>query len=301
MSTPFLFGLCVFIWGTTWFAITYQLGVVAPEVSVFYRFILAAAISFAYCVLRKKKLKFSKKEHFYLFGQGVFMFCLNYIFTYYAEKFVSSGLIAVTFTLMVYFNMVGMRLFFNQKIQKRVVFGGTLGFIGIVFLFYNEILNFKADGEGLKGLVLGVIAALFASGGNMFATKTRRLQLPILASNSWAMFYGSLTTGLICLLLGSRFGFSLEPKYLLSLGYLTILGTIVAFGAYIALVGRMGAEKAIFIGILTPVLALIISVLFESFSLSFQTFLGVVLCLVGNAIALVNFDKLRLKRFWQKA
>lgn len=288
MPTAFLFTICVLIWGSTWFVITYQLGVVAPEVSVFYRFTLAAAISFAYCLLRKKKLKFAPRDHLWLALQGMMMFCLNYIFTYHSEKYVSSGLIAVTFTLMVYFNMFGMRLFYGQKIENKVIIGGTLGFIGIFCLFYNDVMAFKTDGMGLKGLFLGIIASVFASAGNLFAVKTRRRNLPVLESNSWGMLYGALLTGVICFINGSELNFSLDPKYIGGLLYLTVFGTIIAFGAYVTLIGRMGAEKSIFVGILTPVLALIISTLFEGFHWTAVTFLGVFLCLSGNAIALLK-------------
>ncbi len=286
MNTLFLYSLVVLIWGSTWFVITYQLHAAAPEVSVFIRFFIASVVGFLICILKKKNLKFSMADHRWFLLQGLFMFCLNYILTYYSETFVSSGLIAVTFTLVLYFNMIGMGLLYHYKIDRPVIWGSVLGAFGIFCLFYREFGSFETHGRSLTGLAVGITASFFASMGNLVAIKVRKKNHGVLECNSWSMLYGSLLTALIALISGKSFHVAVTPSYIFSLLYLAVFGSIIAFFAYITLLGRIGADRASYSGIVTPVIALLLSTFFEGFHWEFLTFLGVFLSLLGNFLVL---------------
>ena len=99
MQVVFLYATAVLIWGTTWAAIPYQLGVVAEEVSVAYRFGIGALIMFAYAWLTGRKLTIPRRHYGLVMLMGMLMFSANYLFTYYAINYVTSGLVAVVFSL----------------------------------------------------------------------------------------------------------------------------------------------------------------------------------------------------------
>ncbi|MFP5518932.1 MAG: DMT family transporter [Bdellovibrionia bacterium] len=283
----FLYLLCASVWGSTWFAIKFQIDVASPTLGVFYRFLLSAATLLIFCWLFKRPLKFSRKTHFFFMGQGAFMFCLNYILTYFAETMANSGLIALTFTGMIYFNMIGMRFLFKQKIKPQVILGSLLGLAGISFIFYNDLFGLNKDTQAVIGIVIGLVGALSASIGNMFALRIQKMHVPILSGNAFGMAYGCLFTFLILILRGETLSVSAASwEFWAALGYLSILGTVIAFAAYIKLVKDIGAEKAAYTSILSTIIALGISSIYEGLEWTPLMALGVGLCLYGNVLVL---------------
>jgi drug/metabolite transporter (DMT)-like permease len=276
-----LYLMVVLIWGSTWFAIRYQLSV-PPLITVFHRFGLASLISFALCYFRKQDLRFSLGQHKWFLFQGICLFSMNYILFYEAEKHIASGLVAATFTLVIYFNMLGVRVFFGQAFSKKLVIGSLLGGAGICLLFWDSISNFRTDSAGIKGLLLGVVATVFASGGNLMTTQLKREKIPLLSSTSWALLYGTLFTLLLIGLTGEKFVMDTSLTYWSALIYLSLFGTVIAFAAYLTLIGEIGADRAAYSNILTPVIALIISSIFENFQWQWWTIAGVLLCIAGN-------------------
>lgn len=282
-----LFTICSLIWGTTWFVIKFQIDSTSPVVGVFYRYLVAATIMFLINIIFiKKTLKFPFSNHRFFILQGLFNFCLNYILTYISEKYISSGLVALTFTALIYFNMLGMKLVFKKEISKNVIYGAVLGFLGIVLLFWKEIVNFNADRMTIVGITIGIIATLFASIGNMFAYQNHRLNIPVMTFNAFGMFYGACFSLLFGLIAGESFAFPTSSTFLLSLGYLSLFGTVVAFWAYQTLVGTIGADRAAYTSIISPVIAIVISTFFENIVFTPQLFAGIVLCFAGNILAL---------------
>ncbi len=130
-----LYTICTLIWGSTWLVITFQIDEASPVTSVFWRFLLATSLLFIFCFIKKQNLRYQPKEHLLFAAQGIFMFSINYMLTYIAETMISSGLVALSFTVLIYYNMFGMRLFFKRPITKNVIFGSALGGLGIVFIF----------------------------------------------------------------------------------------------------------------------------------------------------------------------
>src|SRR6516225_7327754 len=105
-SAVTLFAAATLIWGSTWLAIKYQLGVVAPEVSVAYRFLLGAIVMAAWCAFTRRSLRFGLRSHLFIALQGVLMFGLNYVGVYWAEQYATSGLVAVLFSTIVFMNPI---------------------------------------------------------------------------------------------------------------------------------------------------------------------------------------------------
>ncbi len=286
-SVLFLFALPTLIWGSTFLAIKFQLGVVSPEFSIFIRFVLATAISFAVCGLMKAKMKFPPKTHLILILTGIGNFSLNYILTYRSEEYLPSGLVAVTFTLLIYLNMFGVRIFYKKPISPAVFGGAFLGALGIVLLCWSEIQRTNFDHKILLGFLIGTLGTVAASAGNMFTLRLRQLKVPVLVGNSWGMFYGTLFS-LICFFVFSKGGTLIDPRptYWLSLIYLSIFGTVIAFWSYMTLMDKVGAERSAYTTVMSPVIALILSTYFENFHWDIPSSLGIVCCVTGNILVL---------------
>ena len=285
-SAGTLFLVSTLIWGSTWFVIRYQLGVVAPETSVAYRFALAAALLLTICALRGVRLRYALREHALMAAQGAFMFAGNYVLIYHSERFLASGLVAVVFSIIVIFNIVGMRLCFAQPIEFKMVAGAICGVGGVALLFWPELAHFEGGAKQGTGLALATVATVIASIGNLLAAHNHRIGLPIQASTGIAMLYGAIMVAAWVVISGVPWTFEATPSYLLSLAYLAVFGSVVAFVAYLTLAGDIGADRAAYVGVVTPVVALALSTLLEGYRWTLPAVLGAALCLGGNVLIL---------------
>ena len=300
MSNMVLYTLTVLIWGSTWFAIEFQLGVVAPEVSLVYRYGLAATLLFAWCRLRRLPLQFPLHDHAWFVLLGLLLFGINYIFAYRAQTFITSALTAIAFSSIVWMNIINARLFLGARLSHQVLVGALLGISGIVMLFAPKVGGISFDNDIVLGSLLAVVGALVSSFGNMVSQAAQKKALPVLQSNAWGMFYGSVLTAGYAAFHGHAFLFDPSPGYVVSLVYLTIFGSIIAFGAYLTLLGRIGADRAGYAMIMFPVVALALSALFEDMALDWTILTGTALVLVGNAFVLTKDIRvsLRTPRNW---
>jgi drug/metabolite transporter (DMT)-like permease len=280
-----LFLVSVTIWGTTWLAIKFQLGRVAPEASVFYRFMLGALLIFAFCAARRMPLRYGARQHLWIALFGIFMFSVSYICVYHAERHVVSGLVAVGYSASPLLGMLGMRLFFGTPMTRRVLAGSMLGIVGIALVFWPEFGSLKSDGDTALGALFTVIAVVVSALGALVAHRNAP-HVPLWQGMAWGMFYGSLFSLAVALALGRALELEATAPYVLSLLYLTILGSIVAFGAYLTLLNRVGAARAGYIGVMTPILALVVSAAFEGFHWHVLTGLGIAVSVAGNVIIL---------------
>ena len=274
------------VWGSTWLAIEFQLGVVAPEVSVFYRYLAAAAMLIAWCRFRGLPMRFPLRAHGRFVLLGLLLFCLNYIVTYYAQQHITSAMTAIAFSTMLWMNMINARLFFGVRSGARVIAGSILGIVGIVVLFLPQIGAVSFADATLYGGALCILGAFIASLGNMVSQGAQNEGLPIIQSNAYGMLYGALMTGSIAFGQGREFNFDPSPDYVISLIYLSVFGSIVAFGAYLTLLGRIGAHKAGYAMVMFPVVAPILSFLFEGLAITANIVAGILLVLVGNLVIL---------------
>ncbi|MBL7546189.1 MAG: EamA family transporter [Bdellovibrionaceae bacterium] len=229
----------------------------------------------------KQNLSFDSKTHFWFFLQGIFNFSINYMLTYWAETFIKSGVLAIAFTSMVYFNIVFSWFFFKSQISRQVLFGSLLGGLGILLIFKNDLIHTSSSNE-LFGLSLGLLAALSASIGNMVSVRNIRAGINIRAAISFAMLYGTLFTLFMIGILKAPWSLPTSTSFVSSLAYLSIFGTVVAFTAYNTLLKTLGADKAAYTTIISPVLAILLSYLFENLHLYPEMLFGIALCLLGN-------------------
>ena len=286
MKSLILFAVPSLIWGSTWLAIKFQLGVVDPLVSVVYRFFLASFILLLYCWITDLNLKFTLKDHGSMALLGILLFGINYWLVYVAELSLPSGLVAVVFTSIIFLNIINGAIFLRSKIRIYVVYGAILGVIGIGLVFLDEILTFSLSSENSFALLLAGIAAVLASLGNITSAFIQKNKLPVIQTNAFAMFYGPFFMLLICLFMGKSFNFDFSFSYIVSLLYLTIFGSIIAFSSYLTLLGKIGADKSAYVTLVIPIIALILSTIFEDYSWNVWAIIGVLFILVGNFIVL---------------
>lgn len=285
-SSLSLFALCTAIWGSTWLAITWQLGVVPPAVSVAWRFALAGVLLGAWCAATGRSLRFPRAEHARLAAWGAMNFGLNYVFVYLAETHVSSGLVAVVFSTIVIMSPIGMRVFFGQPLSARLGVAAVLGVGGVALLFLPELGRIREGGAIAAGIGYALAATALATGGNLVAVRNHRAGLSLFPATAWGMLYGALVAAAVAALLGDAWTFDARAQYVLSLLYLAIFGSIVAFGAYLTLLGRIGAGPSSYVGVSTPVVAMLLTTLFEGYVWTGTAALGVALAVVGNVLAL---------------
>jgi drug/metabolite transporter (DMT)-like permease len=282
-----LYAVSVVIWGSTWLVIKFQLGQVSPIVSVGWRFSLAALMLLIYSALRRRSLRFSVREHGWIALQGVLLFGINYIGVYLSEQYLVSGLVAVVFSLVVFTNALGMRLFFGLPIRLTAVLAATLGVTGVALIFGRELLSVRTSaGNELRGLLLALAATLVASLGNMVATRNHRHGLPVMQVNAWSMLYGAVFVLVVALAGGEPLSFEFSWPYLASLLFLALFGSALAFGAYLTLMGRIGADRAAYTAVAIPIVALLLSTAFEQLRWHLETFTGVAACIGGIALTL---------------
>jgi drug/metabolite transporter (DMT)-like permease len=281
-----LFLTCVAIWGSTWLAIKFQLGRVAPEASVFYRFLLGSLLLFAYCLASAKPLRFAAREHAWMALLGILMFSVSYICVYYAERYVVSGLVAVGYSASPLLAMLGMRLFHGTPITRRVAVGSVLGIAGIGLVFRPEFARLHGDGATTAGAAFTVAAVVVSTLGSLVAHRNHEARIPLWQAMAWGMLYGALFSLAVALASGRELGFEPTAGYVLSLAYLAILGSIVAFAAYLTLLNRIGPARAGYVGVMVPIAALVVSAAFEGFQWHALTGVGIAISVAGNVIVL---------------
>ncbi|NVK20071.1 MAG: EamA family transporter [Methylocystaceae bacterium] len=288
MTNAVLYLVTVLIWGSTWLAIKYQLGTVAVEVSIAYRFALAGVVLLLFCLVTKKSLRFHWHHHVWMALLGFFLFSANYFFMYLASGHITTGLVSVGFCSMVVMNILLSRLFFKTHISLRVIVGAGLGMMGIFMVFWPEVQNFDLSDTGVYGLSLVLIGTLLASLGNMVSSRNQKNAVPVMQANAWGMTYGAIFMAVFAFAMGREFNFDPSFDYIWSLTYLALFGSVIAFGTYLTLLGNIGAEKAVYSIVLFPLVALSLSTVYEGYHWPMAAVVGVPLVLWGNVLVLTK-------------
>lgn len=281
-----LFAVCVLIWGTTWHAITYQLGPTAPEVGVALRFGLAGAAVLALCAWRGQRLLFSRRDHGLLALQGVFMYGVSYVCVYHAEKHVASGLVAVGYSASPLVAGLSARVLFGVPVTGRFVAGGWLGIGGVALIFWPEFGKAAGSGGAALGALLTVASVLLSAVGSLTASRNRGNRLPLWPALGWGMLYGAAAAAVVALALGRSFSVPSAASWWISLLYLALAGSVLAFACFLTLQDRLGPGPSSAVGVMTPLLALTVSMLFEAFRPDLLTCAGAVLVVLGNVLML---------------
>ena len=281
-----LYALVVLVWGTSWLGMRMQVGVVAPEVSVLWRFVLACPIMFVWATLARQPLVFPRRAHARFAAMGATMFSTNLILFYHASLAIPSGLMAVVFSLASIFNASLGAIFLGQRLERSVVLAGAVGVLGVMLMFAPEIIGHEIDRQAIVGLIECVAATACFCLGNIVSASSQRIRLPVLASTAWGMVYGIGFLVAVSLWRGNAFIVEPTVRYLAALGWLAIVASVVAFSAFLTLVGRVGPARAGYMTILFPVVALMVSTVFEGYRWTALAALGLLLVLAGNWLVL---------------
>ena len=285
---PALYFVVLLAWGSSWFAISFQLGDVAPQVSIAWRFLLASFILFIWCYARGLKLSFSWRAHSSWLLLGFFLFCVNYICAYFGTFYLASGLVCLIFSTLTLFTVFNGFIFFKKPIRLPILFGAIVGILGLSIIFSNEISNtdWSLESGIVKGFLWMLLATFFASIGMLLSGQMQARKMPLVQSNAFSMLYGSLIIVTYVGFSDISFSFSTSYSYVISLIYLAIVASVIGFGVYLKLVGNIGADKASYVNIFTPTIALFLSTLFENYQWSWTGLVGVALIIIGNIIVL---------------
>ena len=278
-----LYSMVVFGWSTSWLPLKWQLGVVAPEVSLLWRFVIAATVMFVISIYLRQSLIFHWRTHLRLALLGLCIFSTNFAFFYHGGKGVASGLLAVVFSSASLVNVLMTAVLGRSRPRIAHLLAAMVGLTGVVCLFWPEL---QLSNTALTSLALCLIGTLFFCTGNMVSAACQKRGIPVLASASWGMFYGACYLALFSFI--SNHEFTIEPtaKYVLGLVWLALVSSVMTFAAYLSLIGRIGPNRAGYVTVIFPVFALLISTIFESYSWSSLAFIGLGLVICGNAIML---------------
>ena len=291
MNNLILFISTLLCWSPTWYLIKFQFGVVDPLISIFYRFLIASAIVFIFLILFKKKLLFNLHQHLWFLLLGVTLFSLNYIFFYLANTYLISGIVTIAFSTILIMNILGERIYFKIKSSKETLFAAGFGIVGILIIFGNELLNFKLEDKTHIGIILSFIATFWASTGNLIHQKNSKDKIPFIQSIAYGMLYGALFTLIVAKFRGAEITFDNSISYILSFLYLSIIGSVVAFYLYLKLLENIGSARAGYIGVIMPIIALIISTIFEGLQWTNNLIFGLPVLIFGCVLILNQKSK----------
>ena len=278
-----LYACVIFGWSTSWLPLKGQVGFVAPEVSVLWRFIIAAALCFLIARLQGLKLAFPARLHLRFAALGLMLFSTNFTLFYYASPHLASGLLAVVFSTASLLNILMLACLSRSAPPPRQLLASVIGLGGIVLIFLPEL---RLSAAALPTLSLCVAGTLFFCAGNLVSASLQKQHVPVMSANSWGMVYGCGVLSLYALVLGNPFIIDGGPAYLTGLVWLAVFSSVVAFACYLTLVGRIGAGRAGYATVIFPVFALLISTVFEGYSWTVLSAAGIGLVLAGNLLML---------------
>lgn len=278
------------IWGSTWFVITGQIDGVPAAWSVFYRFALATPALFLVAFLMKRRLALTRPEHALAVLVGIFQFSGNFLFVYHAELYVTSGIVAMMFGLLMVPNALLARAFIGERTQGGFWIGSAIAIVGVSFLLVHE---WRANpdagvigGNVALGIALAMLGILAASFANVIQANPTGRAVPMVSLLAWAMLYGTVfDLGFAALTAGPP-PLPTNPEYWAGIVYLALIGSVVTFPLHYNLVREIGAGRTAYNSILTISVAMLISTLFEDYQWTWLTAGGMVLAVVGMVLAL---------------
>ena len=280
-----LAALLLFAWSTSWIGVRLQLGVVAPEVSILWRFLIAGLFMFGWCAARGERLRgFSARDHAFFAALGLTLFSMNFVLFYHGGLVLVSGMLAVVFALAAPLNVIMQSVALKRPVPWTVAVGSVIGVIGVATLFAPEIID---HGYGhVSGLVLCLFGTLVFCTGNFISAKVQTRGIPLASATAWGMGYGSALLFALVLVRGLTFEVDWTISYLGSLLFLALIASVVAFMTYLSLLRRIGPARAGYMTVLFPVFALMISAAYEGYHWTLWSFAGIALVALGNVLVL---------------
>lgn len=277
-----LFAVCVLVWGTTWHAITHQIDAAAAEVSVALRFAIAGLAALAIAAWRHEPLRLGAAAHAWFALQGVFMYGVAYVAVYHAEIHVPSGLVAVAYSASPLLAGLGARWVFGTPVTRRFVAGGMLGIAGVALIFWPEVGAASARPRAALGAAFTVAAVLLSAMGSVAASRNRARGLAFWPALGYGMLYGAATAAIVAALLGRSFVVPAGLAWWGALLYLAVAGSVLAFACFLELQLRLGPGPASAVGVMTPIIALAVSMALEGYRPDGFAAGGVALAVLGN-------------------
>jgi len=281
------FGIVTLIWGSTWIVIRGQVNTVPLAWSVSYRFLIGGLAMLAYARFRGERIALDARGWRFVAALALLQFCLNFNFVYRAETYITSGLVAVVFALLLIPNAVLGRIFLGQRLGAQLIVGCSVAMAGIALLFLHEA---RSDPHGpraaLTGIGVTLLGVLSASSANVLQgteTARRYAMAPTLAV---AMLIGSALDAAIAWTLSGPPVIDTSPTYLLGLAYLGIFASALAFTLYFGVLRIIGPAKAAYSSVIVPVIAMLLSTVFEGYRWSLLAGAGAALTGIGLVIAL---------------
>lgn len=281
------FAAVTLIWGSTWIVITGQLGTVPPTWSVTYRFLIAGIAMLLWAAITRQPLRLDARGVGFAALMGAFQFALNFNFVYRAEMHVTSGLVAVVFALLLVPNAVLARIFLGQRLGRQLIIGSLIAMAGVALLFLHEIRRDPAaSGEVYLGIGLTMLGVLSASVANVMQAGETARRYPMATMLGWAMLLGAAMDGTFAWITTGPPVFDMRPSYIAGVLYLGLLGSAVSFPLYFKVLRVIGPAKAAYSSVIIPVLAMLLSTLFEGYRWSWLAAAGALLAGVGLVLAL---------------
>ncbi|MEM6856748.1 MAG: DMT family transporter [Pseudomonadota bacterium] len=278
------------IWGSTWLVITGQIGAVPAAWSVFYRFVLATPALFVVAALMKRRLNLSAPEHRLAALVGLFQFSGNFLFVYHAELYVTSGIVAMMFGLLMVPNAILARLFLGERAHGGFLLGSAIAILGVSFLLFHEWqANPQAGvigGNVGLGIVLAMLGILAASFANVVQANELGRGVPMVSLLAWAMLYGTVFDFAFAILTAGPPPLPTSREYWAGIVYLALIGSVVTFPLHYNLVREIGAGRTAYNSILTISVAMLLSTLFEDYRWTWLTMSGMGLAVLGMVLAL---------------
>jgi drug/metabolite transporter (DMT)-like permease len=280
------FALASLIWGSTWYGIKYQLDAAPPLWSVTWRFLLAAAGMFALAAVRRDAWRMARSGHLYALAVGVTQFFCNYVLVYQSELYLTSGVVAMLYALMIPLNAVLAHFVLGERVTPRFLIGGAVGLAGTALLLLHEVRVAPLHGLVWLGLALTVVGILTASVANVIQALPGARRQPIVVLLAWAMLYGALLDAALAWALDGPPVLPLDAHYLGAVAYLAILGSVVAFPLYFQLIRELGAGRAAYLNAVVPVIAMLFSTVLEGYRWTLLAVAGAALAVLGAVLAL---------------
>jgi len=281
---PFI--LVSLIWGSTWLVIKDQISTVPPSWTIVYRFMLAVAAMLVLLKVRGTKLRVSRRAWPIIVIVGVTQFTMNFHFVYRAEAEITSGIVALFFALIMIPNSILAWLVLKERVTWPFVGGSAIAIAGVTLLLVYEYGQAASGAGVIAGAVLAILATISASVANVTQATDRAHDEPFLPLLTFAMMTGLAVNVVIALVFDGMPVWDPRPGYLAGIAYLGIVGSVVTFPLYFMLIRNMGAGRAAYIGVATPILAMVLSTLFEGYDWTMLTLGGSILALIGLIVAL---------------
>ena len=284
-KTLLAFSIIYFVWGSTFLAIRIGVHEVPPFLLAAIRFLIAGLALYFWCVFRGERSP-SAREWASAFCIAVLIFVLDYGLLFWAEQRVPSGIAAVMMaTIPAFMALSEIGILRTQRLTFRLALALLIG-IGGVAVLVSRSLNLGGAPVPTAGAVALIIASISWAIGSAL---TRKLPLPAskVMSSGTQMFAGGVLLAITAIALGEIRDFhvsAVSRAAWLSLLYLIVAGSIVAFTAYVWLIHHESQTKVGTYAYVNPVVAVLLGHFLGGEELGVRTLLGTVFVLISVVV-----------------